>query len=56
MASNGWQVQGAVRSMEQAAKLPAGVEVIQIKSIGADTDWSDALAGVNSLEVERVGR
>ena len=37
MVSNGWHVRGTVRSMEQAAKLPAGVEVIQIKSIGADT-------------------
>lgn len=38
-----------VRSAEQAAKLPAGVEVVQIESIGPDTDWSDALAGVDTV-------
>ncbi len=37
MAADGWQVLGAVRSMEQTAGLPAGVEVVQIESIGADT-------------------
>lgn len=35
--------------MEQAANLPAGVEVVQITSIGADTNWSDALAGVDTV-------
>jgi len=49
MVSNGWHVRGAVRSAEQGANLPAGVEVIPIKSISADTDWSDALVGVNTV-------
>lgn len=50
MASKGWQVRGTVRSIEQAASLPAGVEVVQIESIGPDTDWSDdALAGVDTV-------
>src|SRR3990167_3806120 len=49
VALNGWQVWGTVRSAEQAAGLPTGVEVVQIKSIGADTDWSGALAGVNTV-------
>ncbi len=49
MASNGWHVRGTVRSIEQAASLPAGVEVVQIESIGPDTDWSDALAGVDTV-------
>lgn len=47
--SNGWHVRGTVRSIEQAASLPAGVEVVQIESIGPDTDWSDALAGVDTV-------
>ena len=47
VALNGWQVRGTVRYAEQAAGLPTGVEVVQIKSIGADTDWSDALSGVD---------
>ncbi len=49
MMADGWQVLGAARSAEQAAKLTAGVEVVQIASIGADTDWSDALAGVDAV-------
>ncbi len=51
MVSNGWHVRGTVRSAEQAdmSKLPAGVKVVQIKSIGADTDWSDALLGVDAV-------
>lgn len=49
MESNGWHVRGTVRSAEQAAKLPAGVEVVQIESIGEETDWSDALAGVDTV-------
>ena len=40
---------GTVRYAEQAAGLPTGVEVVQIKSIGADTDWSDALSGVDAV-------
>ncbi len=49
MASNGWHVRGTVRFVEQAAGLPAGVEAVHIESIGADTDWSDALAGVSTV-------
>ncbi len=49
MMADGWQVRGAVRSAEQAAKLTAGVEVVQIESIGADTDWSKALAGADAV-------
>ncbi len=47
--SNGWHVRGTVRSAEQVASLPAGVEAVQIESIGEETDWSDALAGVNTV-------
>lgn len=49
MVSKGWHVWGTVRSAEQAASLPAGVEVVQIKSIGADTNWSVALSGVDAV-------
>lgn len=49
MMADGWQVRGTIRSMEQAASLSAGVEVVQIDSIGGDTDWSDALAGVDAV-------
>ena len=49
MASNGWHVRGTVRSAEQAAKLPAGVEAVLVKSIGADADWADALSEVDAV-------
>ncbi|MCR4320911.1 MAG: SDR family oxidoreductase [Candidatus Brocadiaceae bacterium] len=49
VALNGWRVRGTVRYAEQAASLPTGVEVVQIKSIGADTDWSGALSGVDTI-------
>ena len=49
MMADGWQVRGTVRYAEQAASLPTGVEVVRIKSIGADTDWSDALSGVDAV-------
>lgn len=35
--------------MEQTVKLPVKVEVVQIKLIGAETDWADALAGVDTV-------
>ncbi|MDP2992960.1 MAG: hypothetical protein Q8N82_06325 [Deltaproteobacteria bacterium] len=37
MAEENWQVRGTVGSAEQGASLPAGVETVQIDSIGADT-------------------
>ena len=43
MVSNGWLVWVSVRYAERVARLPTGVEVVPIKSIGADTDWSAAL-------------
>lgn len=49
MAADGWHVRGTVRSIEQAASLPAGVEVVQIESIGTDTDWSSALSGIDTV-------
>ena len=49
MVLNGWHVRGTVRSVEQVAKLPAGIEVVPVKSIGVETNWSDALAGVNTV-------
>ena len=49
MASNGWQVWGTVRSAKQVASLPLGVQAVQIELIAADTDWSDAFAGVDAV-------
>jgi len=49
MASDGWQVRGTVRSSKQLASLPIGVQAVQIESIAADTDWTNALAGVDAV-------
>lgn len=46
MLANGWQVRGIVRS---AAPLPEGVLGIPLSSIDATTDWTAALAGVDTV-------
>src|SRR3972149_12333515 len=49
MVTDGWQVRGTVRSSKQLASLPIGVQAVQIESIAADTDWTNALAGVDAV-------
>src|SRR3990172_7068680 len=49
LAAEGRQLIGTVRSANDAAKLPKGVSTFRIESIGSDTDWSDALAGVDAV-------
>ncbi|OHB71542.1 MAG: NAD-dependent dehydratase [Planctomycetes bacterium RBG_16_43_13] len=49
MVTDGWQVRGTVRSAKQVASVPIGVQAVKIESIAADTDWSDALAGVDAV-------
>src|SRR4030067_9709 len=49
LAAEGRQLIGTVLSANDAAKLPEGVRTFQIESIGSDTDWSDALAGVDAV-------
>jgi len=44
MLRRGWQVRGAVRSPD---RLPEGVEVVAVGEIDGDTDWTDALRGVD---------
>jgi nucleoside-diphosphate-sugar epimerase len=44
MIAEGWRVRGAVRPKIESICLPSGVEIIQVGSIGRDTDWSKALA------------
>ncbi|MBI4654808.1 MAG: SDR family oxidoreductase [Nitrospirae bacterium] len=45
----GWQVRGVIRSTKQVDSLSVGIEIIKIESIVTDTDWSDTLAGVDSV-------
>ncbi|HLC14864.1 MAG TPA: SDR family oxidoreductase [Thermodesulfovibrionia bacterium] len=40
-------VRGTVRSGKHTSILPVGVKLVQVESIGPDTNWSDALDGVN---------
>jgi nucleoside-diphosphate-sugar epimerase len=47
MIHEGWQVRGAVRSLSDQARLPAGVEAVPVGSIGPDTVWAHALADVD---------
>ncbi|MCR4320908.1 MAG: NAD-dependent epimerase/dehydratase family protein [Candidatus Brocadiaceae bacterium] len=49
LVADGWQVRGTIRSTEQSGTLPVGVNAVQIESIGVETDWSDALAGVDTV-------
>jgi nucleoside-diphosphate-sugar epimerase len=49
MKANGWNIRGSVRSAKNSDDLLAVVDIVQIESIGADTDWSDALAGVDTV-------
>lgn len=47
MLHEGWQVRGAVRSLSDQGRLPSGVEAVSVGSIGPDTVWAHALAGVD---------
>lgn len=47
--TEGLTVLGAIRSAKDMAVLQTGVKPIQIQSIGADTDWSLALEGVEVI-------
>lgn len=49
LMNDGHQVLAAYRSAEKMASLPVGIETVQIISIGANTDWSEALVGVDAV-------
>lgn len=49
LLSKKWQVRGTVRPSNRLNKLPAGVNAVQIGSIGPDTNWSEALVGVDCV-------
>lgn len=46
MLLQGWQIAGGVRCQRQ---LPAGVRTVVVGSINGETDWLDALDGVNEV-------
>jgi len=47
MLDEGWLVRGAVRSLSDQKRLPGGIEAVSVGSIGPDTVWTHALAGVD---------
>jgi nucleoside-diphosphate-sugar epimerase len=46
--SKGWKVRAALRTPGNFT-LPTGTEVVTIKSIGAETSWTESLAGVDTV-------
>jgi nucleoside-diphosphate-sugar epimerase len=48
LSSNGWHVRAAIRATSNS-ELATGCEVIQIRDIGPDTNWTDAVAGMNAI-------
>jgi len=49
MLADGYQVRGAVRSAAQITALFSGVEGAMVGDIGPETDWSEALADIDSI-------
>ena len=49
MLADGYQLRGAVRSAAQMTALPLGVEGVMVGDIGPETDWSEALAGIEGI-------
>ena len=49
LSADGYKVRGAVRGSEDLKKLPSEIDVVQVESIGSDTDWSKALNSVDAV-------
>lgn len=49
LLKDGWKVMGVVRSPEGSASLAAGVISLITGAMGADTDWSESLTGVDTV-------
>lgn len=49
LLADGYEVRGAVRSKVGRVALPAGVVAVSIGSIGSDTEWEEALAGIDTV-------
>lgn len=49
LLADGFQVRAAVWLEEPDAGLPTGIEISLIDSIGPDTDWAQALAGIDTI-------
>ena len=49
LIADGYHVRGAVRSAAQMTALVSGVEGVMVGDIGPETDWSEALAGIEGI-------
>ena len=49
LLADGFQVRAAVWREESDVGLPVGIEISLIDSIGSDTDWAQALAGIDTI-------
>ena len=49
LLADGYQVRGAVRGAAQMTVLPSGVEGVMVGDISPETNWSDALAGIEGI-------
>jgi len=49
LVDKGWSIKGVIRSGKHVARLPAGIDIVQIESIGPDTDWSQALENIETV-------
>lgn len=46
---HGWSVRAATRLAPAATAIPAGAEVVHIAAVDGNTDWSEALAGMDAV-------
>jgi len=49
LVNQDWSIRGVIRSGKHVARLPAGIDIVQIESIGPDTDWSQALENIETV-------
>ena len=49
MLAERYHVRGAVRGAAQMAALPSGVEGVLVGDVGPETDWSEALVGIEGI-------
>jgi len=49
LLARGWQVRGAVRSTERLDRLPAPAEGVVVGELGPQTDWSQAVPGMEMV-------
>jgi len=49
MLADGYQARGAARDAAQMMALPSGVEGAMVGNIGPETDWSEALDGIDGI-------